>query len=78
MDKTLSEYPSQVSGLFLSTLLAAATEAGDDEYYDSFMENQMLDYIYSGYSLPPALEDLRAGRTTVEAIFTEGWGGFEA
>ena len=72
------EANAQVSGNFLSTLLAAAIAAGDETYYDAVMESQtmMMAQYVSGYAVPPALEELKAGQTTLETIFTEGWGGF--
>jgi hypothetical protein len=73
------EEGAQVSNSFVSTLLAAAVAAGDEAYYDSFEQEQLEIFTYYyGYSMPDSLEALKAGETTVEAIFTEGWGGFDA
>jgi hypothetical protein len=76
--RPFTESGAQVSNTFLSTLLAAAIAAGDEDYYDAFMAEQLMMYQYTnGYAIPPVLEDLRAGRTTLKTIFTEGWGGFD-
>lgn len=64
---------------FISTLLAAAIEAGDDAFYESFLESDLATYqYYLGYELPQKLLQLKADETTIKAIFTEGWGGFDA
>lgn len=76
--RPFAESGAQVSNTFISTLLAAAIAAGDEDYYDTFMAQQLMMYQYTnGYELPPVLEDLRAGRATLQTIFTEGWGGFD-
>ena len=74
------EENSEVSNNFISTLLAAAITAEDWEYYESFMDSQemMMAQYVNGYSVPTVLEELKAGQTTLETIFIEGWGGFDA
>ena len=61
-------------GSYIYTLLAAYIESGDEEGFAA-MEAQMA---FSGGSVPQAITDLSEGKTTVEKIFTEGWGGFDA
>ena len=59
---------------YIYTLLAAHIESGDKEGAAA-LEAQMQ---ISESDLPQAIADLRAGKTTVKKIFTEGWGGFDA
>ena len=67
------QYMNVDMNAYACTLLVAYTEAGDEEEAAN-LEAQL---VYSG-SVPQAVMDLRAGNTTVEKIFTEGWGGFDA
>jgi len=59
---------------YIYTLLAAYIESGDEEGFAA-MEAQLA---FSGGGAPQAITDLREGKTTIEKIFTEGWGGFDA
>jgi len=60
-------------GSYACTLLAAYIENGDEEGAAA-MEAQLM---YGG-GVPQSITDLREGKTTIEEIFTEGWGGFDA
>jgi len=61
-------------GSYIYTLLAAYIESGDEEGAAA-LEAQLVE---SNYEIPKAIADLREGKTTMEKIFTEGWGGFAA
>lgn len=67
------QYMNVDMNAYACTLLVAYTETGDEEEAAS-LEAQL---VYSG-NVPQAVTDLRTGNTTVEKIFTEGWGGFDA
>ncbi|MDR2686499.1 MAG: hypothetical protein LBB75_02005, partial [Oscillospiraceae bacterium] len=58
------------------TLLAAYAAAG--EWENETAQNMVMMLAYYGYEVPQAVMDLSEGTTTVEKIFTEGWGGFDA
>jgi len=77
---SIEENSYDIGNNTVSTLLAAALAAGDEDYYEAFMESEtmMIAQIYYGYAVPLIIEELKAGETTLEAIFTEGWGGFNA
>jgi len=67
------QYISVDLNAYAYTLLVAYTEIGD-EAGAANLEAQLA----SGGSIPQVITDLKAGNTTVEKIFTEGWGGFDA
>jgi len=56
-------------------ILLAAYIAGGDEDGASGLAQQLAG---SGYAIPQVISDLQEGGTTIEKIFTEGWGGFDA
>lgn len=56
--------------------LAAYAAAGELEGEQA--QNLVMMMLYSGYEIPQAITDLQEGKTTAKAIFTEGWGGFDA
>ena len=58
-------------------LLLAAYIAGG-EWESEETQNLVMMLNYYGYPVPQAITDLSEGRTTIEKIFTEGWGGFDA
>ena len=61
---------------YVHTLLAAYAAAGALEGEEA--QNVAMMLMYSGYGIPQAIIDLAEGETTVEEIFTEGWGGLDA
>ena len=60
---------------FPYTLLAAYAVQGEWEGEAAQQLAMMLSYY--GYDVPESIADLGEGKTTVEKIFTEGWGGFD-
>ncbi|MDR2753479.1 MAG: hypothetical protein LBB50_04135, partial [Oscillospiraceae bacterium] len=64
---------------YVSTMLAAAIVAGDTQYFDDFVQQELPMYqYYINYAIPQAIFDLQAGDITAKALFAEGWGGFDA
>ncbi|MCL2495377.1 MAG: hypothetical protein FWE98_06960 [Oscillospiraceae bacterium] len=61
---------------FPYTLLAAYAVNGDWE--GEAAQNLLMMLLYNDYAVPQAVAALAEGSTTVEKIFTEGWGGFDA
>jgi len=58
------------------TMLISHIAAKDDSGAKALIET--LQNEYGVATLPQAITDLQEGKTTVEKIFTEGWGGFDA
>ena len=61
---------------FPYTILAAYAAQGEWDGEKAQQLAMMLTYY--GYDIPQSVTDLGEGKTTVEEIFTEGWGGFDA
>ena len=61
---------------FVYTVLTAYAAGG--EWQGEEAQGLVMQLAYSGYKIPQAVTDLSEGKTTVEKIFTEGWGGFDA
>jgi len=63
-------------GGYMCTLLTAYAANGAWEGEEAQMI--LMQLSMNGYPVPQAITDLSEGKTTVEKIFAEGWGGFDA
>jgi len=60
---------------YIYILLTAYIACGEGESEEA--QNFVMMLESNGYPVPQVITDLQEGKTTIQKIFTEGWGGFD-